>query len=204
MRILISVSLVLTTLAMSAGTGAGQTLGTFRWQLQPYCNVITVTVVQDGGQYHIDGTDDQCGAPRRASVVGLAFPNADGTIGMGLTIVTTPGGAPAHIDARVSLATIGGPWTDSAGNSGSFVLTPGAGTGGAPRPLPSAVPAAIRLLSDGGIVAAGDVSAPRAVPTSGAGFRMLWYAGKAAFRAGRVHGNAWDDANIGDYSTASG
>ena len=27
-----------------------QSLGTFRWQLQPYCNVITVTVVQDGQQ----------------------------------------------------------------------------------------------------------------------------------------------------------
>ena len=111
MRTLISVSFVLAILAASAGTSAGQTLGTFRWQLQPYCNVITVTVVQDGGQYHVEGTDDQCGTPRRASVVGLAFPNADGTIGMGLTIVTTPGGAPAHIDARVSLATIGGPWT---------------------------------------------------------------------------------------------
>ena len=107
-------------------------------------------------------------APRRASVVGLAFPNADGTIGMGLTIVTTPGGAPAHIDARVSLATIGGPWVDSAGHSGSFVLTPGAGTGGAPRPLPSTLPAAIQLLNDGGLVAEGVASSSQPFPSSGA------------------------------------
>ena len=204
MRTLISVSFVLAVLAASAGTSAGQTLGTFRWQLQPYCNVITVTVVQDGGQYHIDGTDDQCGAPRRASVVGLAFPNADGTIGMGLTIVTTPGGAPAHIDARVSLATIGGPWVDSAGHSGSFVLTPGAATGGAPRPLPSVLPAAIKLLNDGGLVAEGVTSTAQPFPSSGAGRKMLWHQSKSAFRAGRVSGNRWDDANIGDYSSAFG
>lgn len=38
-----------------------QPLGTFRWQLQPYCNVLTLNVVQ-GGVYTLDGTDDRCGA----------------------------------------------------------------------------------------------------------------------------------------------
>jgi hypothetical protein len=71
---------------------SAQPLGTFRWQLQPYCNVISLAIVQQGGQYQLDGTDDQCGAAVKASVVGLAFQNPNGSIGFGLTIVTTPGG----------------------------------------------------------------------------------------------------------------
>lgn len=57
---------------MAAPVGA-QTLGTFRFQLQPYCNVVTLTIVQQGAQYQLTGTDDQCGAGPRA-VTG-AFPN---------------------------------------------------------------------------------------------------------------------------------
>src|SRR5262245_48450120 len=87
-----------------------QPMGTFRWQIQPYCNIITLAVVQQGGQYQLDGTDDQCGATQRASVTGLAFQNPDGTIGFGLTIVTAPGGTPVHIDATITIATLGGTW----------------------------------------------------------------------------------------------
>jgi hypothetical protein len=39
---------------------------------------------------------------------------------------------------------------------------------------------------------------------SGAGTRMFWYPGKAAFRAGYVSGTQWNDANIGAYSIAFG
>jgi hypothetical protein len=47
-----------------------------------------------------------------------------------------------------------------------------------------------------------------AIPTEGAGTRMMWYPEKAAFRAGEVgayggSGN-WDDANIGYHSAAFG
>lgn len=128
----------LTVCALLLARGAEpQTLGTLRWQLQPYCNVLTMTIVQDGSQYHVDGTDDLCGAARRASVVGLAFPNPDGSIGFGLTTVTAPGGTPIHVDATISVASISGTWRDSAGNSGRFVFTPGAAAGGSPRPIPS-------------------------------------------------------------------
>jgi len=116
---------------------AAQPLGSFRWQLQPYCNVVTVAVVQQGGQYQLDGTDDQCGAAQAAGVRGLAFQNPNGSIGFGLIIVTAPGGTPIHVDATISIATLSGTWRDSAGNTGSFIFTPGAGTGGGPRPVPS-------------------------------------------------------------------
>jgi hypothetical protein len=102
--------------------------------LQPYCNLISVTVVQQGGQYQLDGTDNQCGNPQAASVQGLAFFNPNGTIGFGLTIVTAPGGTPVHVDATIDIVTLGGTWRDSLGNTGTFVFTPGAPVAGSPRP----------------------------------------------------------------------
>lgn len=114
-----------------------QPLGAFRWQLLPYCNVLTLNVTAQGTVFTLDGYDDQCGAAQRASVVGTAFVNPDGTVGMGLNTVVAAGSGFVHIDARMGLASLGGTWRDSAGNSGPFVLTPGGGIGGAPRPAPS-------------------------------------------------------------------
>lgn len=121
---------------MVAASAAAQPLGTFQFQLLPYCNVISVSIVQQGGQYQLDGTDNQCGAGPRASVTGLAFPNPSGLLGFGFTIVTAPGGAPVHVDADLNLATFIGSWRDSAGHQGTFPLLFGAPTAGAPRPSP--------------------------------------------------------------------
>jgi len=115
---------------------SAQPLGSFRWQLQPYCNVITLAVVQQGGQYQLDGTDDQCGAAQAAAVRGMAFQNLNGTIGFGLTIVNAPGGTPVHVDATLTFPGLNGTWRDSAGNTGNFIF--GAGIpGGGPRPVPT-------------------------------------------------------------------
>jgi hypothetical protein len=84
--------------------------------------------------YQLDGFDDQCGAGTRASVTGLAYANPSGTIGFGLTIVTTPGATAVHLEATITLATVSGTWRDSRGESGPWVFTPGAGAGGSPRP----------------------------------------------------------------------
>ena len=127
-------------IAFASGFGlatlsSAQPLGSFRWQLQPYCNVITLAVVQQGGQYQLDGIDDQCGAAQAASVRGMAFQNQNGTIGFGLTVVTTPGGTPVHIDATITFPGLNGTWRDSAGNAGNFIF--GAGIpGGSPRLVP--------------------------------------------------------------------
>jgi hypothetical protein len=181
-----------------------QSLGTFRWQLQPYCNVLTVVVTQVGAVYRVEGTDDQCGATTRASVIGTAFQNPNGSIGFGLNVVAAPGGAAAPIDATIALATLSGTWRDSGGGSGTFAFTPGAGTGGSPRSTPTAtVPAAIHLLTDGGLLAGGQLDLGT-IPAIGAGTRMMWYPRKAAFRAGKVNGPAWDDTNVGFFTTAFG
>ena len=177
---------------------AAQPLGTFRWQLQPFCNVVTVAVTQNGAIYRLEGTDDQCGGDA-ASVTGTAFPNADGTIGFGLNVVTAPGGRPVHVDAEITLGSFSGTWRDSAGASGSFAFTPGAGSGGSPRPLPST----IVLRPDGGFAASG-VEGVGAIPAEGAGTRMMWYPGKSAFRAGLMATDAWDDPKVGRASVAFG
>jgi len=123
-------------IAVSAATAQAQSLGTFRWQLLPYCNVITVTVVAQGAQFLVSGVDDQCGGSA-AAVTGLAFFNPTGTIGFGLSIVTAPGGAPVQVDATLPPGALSGTWRDSAGATGTFAFTPGPGTGGTPRPLPA-------------------------------------------------------------------
>ena len=133
-----------------------QTIGTFRWQQQPYCNVITVTVVQAGALYQLDGFDDQCGAPTRAAVTGLAFVNPNGTIGMGLTIVTSPGGMPLHVDASFGLATLSGTWRDSRFSTGAWTFTPGAAAAGVARP--AAQPEAPFITAWDGLVTSGSVS----------------------------------------------
>jgi hypothetical protein len=42
------------------------------------------------------------------------------------------------------------------------------------------------------------------IPVEGAGTRLMWYPGKAAFRAGKVTGTEWDDGSVGDYSISAG
>ena len=195
---------VVVLLAGIAGTAAGQPVGTFRWQLQPFCNVVTVAITQNGAIYRLEGSDDQCGGGAdAASVTGTAFPNADGTIGFGLNIVTAPGGRPVHVDAEISLGTFSGTWRDSTGATGAFVLTPGARSGGSARPLPSSLPSTFVLRPDGGVLATGTVG-QGAIPASGAGTRMMWFPGKAAFRAGKAEGAEWDDIKVGAYSVALG
>lgn len=62
-------------------------------------------------------------------------------------------------------------------------------------------------VSDSSVVFTGPVSLPGTpgnTPVSGAGNRMMWYADKAAFRAGGVDNVDWDKNQIGNYSFATG
>jgi Head domain of trimeric autotransporter adhesin len=200
-----AITSIVILLAWLAPPASAQPVGTFRWQLQPFCNVVTVTVTQNGGVYRLEGTDDRCGEPQAASVIGTAFQNADGSIGMGLNIVMAPGGQPQPVSATLSLSSMSGTWRDEAGNTGAFVLTQGAGTGGNSRPLPAppGIPTSIRLQTDGGFLAGGE-RGTGAIPAAGAGTRMMWFPGRAAFRAGRVTDTHWDEANTGESSVAIG
>lgn len=198
-----------------------QPLGTFRWQMQPYCNVVTLNVTLQNGVYRLDGTDDQCGAEKAASAVGTAFGNPDGSIGLGLTIVPAPSGAPVHIGATISLATLSGTWHDSTGQTGTFVSTRGAGTGGTPRPATtlglSGVTLGFGLSSSGspGQVSLGvDVSAISAIRSSldmrqsggiGIGPSALAVAdGSNAFNNTALGSSSLSRTSVGDFNTAVG
>jgi hypothetical protein len=127
-------------LLWSSAPVAAQPLGTFRWQLLPYCNVLTLNVSQQGGIYTLDGTDDRCSAGQAASARGLALLNPNGTIGFGVTMVQ-PGGVPVHLETTITLPLLNGTWRDSSGASGNFVQVSGAGFGGPPRLVaPSGLP----------------------------------------------------------------
>jgi hypothetical protein len=123
-------------LLCSATPAGAQPIGTFRWQLLPYCNVLTLNVTRQNSVYTLDGTEDRCGAAQAASAVGVAFLHADGTVGFGVTTVL-PAGTPVHLEAAISLSSLGGTWRDSAGNSGTLVFIQGTSIGGVPRPIPS-------------------------------------------------------------------
>ncbi len=42
---------VVAAAGVSASAVQAQPLGTFRWQLQPFCNIVTVAVTQNGAVY---------------------------------------------------------------------------------------------------------------------------------------------------------
>jgi hypothetical protein len=62
----------------------------------------------------------------------------------------------------------------------------------------------LSLDDDGGIIAKGVEDEGRVLATSGSGTRFIWYPRRAALRAGYALEDAWDDANIGDNSVATG
>ncbi|MBL7729242.1 MAG: tail fiber domain-containing protein, partial [Dinghuibacter sp.] len=71
----------------------------------------------------------------------------------------------------------------------------------------TAQPVAILHVADSSVVfaAAGQANpSPGVPPISGAGRRMMWYADRAAFRAGFVSADQWSRDNIGDYTFATG
>jgi len=190
--------LVAAILGATASSAAAQPIGTFRWQQQPYCNVLTVNVVQTGSVYHLDGFDDQCGALTRASVVGLAFFNPNGTIGIGLTVVTTPGATPLHLDATLNWPSVSGTWRDSAGATGPFVFTPGAPVAGSARPIPTpSFPAGLTV--GGGAIT--NVGTP--VAATDAANKAYVDAGTASAWAALVNTKVWS-AFVSSTGTKSG
>ena len=61
----------------------------------------------------------------------------------------------------------------------------------------------LQTFTEGGVVASGALGVG-SIPVEGGGTRLMWYPGKAAFRAGSAFSNEWDNANVGVYSAAMG
>ena len=77
------------------------------------------------------------------------------------------------------------------------------GPGGGGNAISTNSQGAFDFTNNNGLVAPGSWGTGN-IPATGAGTRLMWYPGKAAFRAGVVLGNQWDDANVGLASVALG
>lgn len=118
---------------------SAQVLGTYPWQMQPYCNVVTLTLAATPTGFTLDGTDDQCGAASKAGVTGTAGFTAGGDVSLAFMIIAVPSARPLAVSATVNPTSGSGTWTDSAGNRGTFTMF-GRSTGLAPRPVAAAPP----------------------------------------------------------------
>lgn len=128
-----SALLVFALSCLAARPAAAQVMGTFRWQTQPYCNVLTLTIVQEGPSFLLTGTDDLCGAGT-APVTGTASVAGAG-ISMGVAIAT-PTGRVTHVSTTINLSNFSGTWIDADANTGPFAFV-NTSTGGSPRPAPA-------------------------------------------------------------------
>jgi len=114
------------------------------------------------------------------------------------------GGSPGAGKVLTSDATGLASWETSSSGSGNTLDEAydqgGAGTG---RTI-TADAGAVTVAGVDGLLSTGAFGSGT-IPAEGAGTRMMWYPAKAAFRAGRVTGTIfWDADSIGEYSFASG
>jgi hypothetical protein len=130
------VALAAAFLVLPSARASAQTIGTFPFALQPFCNQITLTVTQEGSTYRLAGWDDACGANERYPLHGVITPNHDGTLHVAFTVQRTNGLAVETSVRDFNVASLTGNWTDSAGNTGVFPLG-GAPGGAGPRPGPT-------------------------------------------------------------------
>lgn len=65
-------------------------------------------------------------------------------------------------------------------------------------------PSSLLHVSGGNMVVSGTYGSGNAIEVTGVGSRMFFNPRKAAFRAGYVSGNQWDDANVGNFSVGIG
>jgi hypothetical protein len=136
---------------LGAVPASAQSLGTFRWQLQPYGSVLNLNVTQQGSIYTLDGFESQCGGNASLPVSGVAVPQANGTVILGVTTINEQGRG-LHTRATINLTNFGGTWSDNAGNTNqTFRFNPGETCPGGPRTGPIA---AVTDTGDSGTVQA--------------------------------------------------
>lgn len=134
--VMLCVATLLATVLGDVGRSSADELGTFRWRFAPFCNVITLTVVQDGAALLLSGVDDDCGFTNGSPATGTLFVQGGIVTGQ-VTIVAQTGSAGAvavHNWIQISLGNGSGNWYDDFGNSGSFTFNPSAAPG-SQRPL---------------------------------------------------------------------
>jgi hypothetical protein len=131
-------------------TVAAQTIGSFRWNLAPFCNVVTVTVVQVGGAFSLAGSDDQCGLQSPTAVEGTLVLSPGGTVTGHLIGATTNSANPFMTRVSLNTGNFNGTWQDDRNNSGTFVFNPATAPGVA-RPAQIAIELWAYVISNAGL-----------------------------------------------------
>jgi hypothetical protein len=119
---MISVVAMLAALALlgrPAPAGA-DTPGTFRWQLSPMCNVLTLTASGITPGFSMSGALDTCGGELIFPVFGAAVARGNGTVGIGLTVVF-PTTNTTTLHMVVDPSTGAGTWLNAFGQSGDLL-----------------------------------------------------------------------------------
>lgn len=155
----------------------------------------------------LDVTATDQGSP--ANTDGLLIPRVDdfpGTNpgadqqGMMVYLTTTSGGNPPGFYYWDQTTTA---WISVVGVKGTLDEAYDQGGAGAGRVI-NADTGAVSIEGADGFQVTGTQGSGASLALSGAGTRMFFNPRKSAFRAGTVDGTQWNNANIGDYSTASG
>ena len=124
-------------LILSASPALAQPLGTFRWQVQPYGSVLQISVTQQGTIYLLDGVELQCGGNASLPVNGVAVPQSNGSVILGMTTINENGRG-IHTRATINTADFNGFYSDNAGNLNQvFLFNPGTTCPGGPRTGPT-------------------------------------------------------------------
>ena len=102
-----------------------QTLGTYRLNISPFCNVITLTVTQLEAGWSAVGSDDNCGLTEASPVSGSFSSAGRGSAFRG--ILTSDGSnrfTTTTTTLRIYPEEGQGDWVDDAGNQGFIIFNP--------------------------------------------------------------------------------
>ena len=110
---------------VAVSSASAQSLGTFRWQVQPFGSVLQISVTQQGSIFLLDGIELQCGGNASLPVNGVAVPQANGSVILGMTTINEQGRG-IHTRATVNTSDFNGTYSDNAGNTDQpFRFNPG-------------------------------------------------------------------------------
>jgi hypothetical protein len=134
-RVLRRALIVIGLISWTAPSAFAQPIGSFRWQFAPYCNVVTLDVVQALGTFTLSGLDEGCSGGRDGHVTGTAALHGGGSEVRIFLTITRSDRIAVTVDIDMVIATLTGGWVDSSGNFGTFVPNPPSPAPGQPRPV---------------------------------------------------------------------
>ncbi len=106
--------LMLAAMLFAAAPASAQTIGTFRWRLEPLGSVLNLTITQQGSLFLVHGFEAQCGGNLSLPVSGVIILQESGQAFLGLTSINELGRG-IHTRAYVNTTTFNGTWADNTG-----------------------------------------------------------------------------------------